>query len=409
MVPKRDFHDYGSKYKAAVKHIEDSNLSNKNKELILKFDEACMLEGLSKPRRLKLIGSLKLLARDFLKKDFDKATIDDLKKVVIKIENKDDYSVWTKQSYRAIMKKFYKWVKYGDEYKTKRDYPKIVNWINTNIKNKDKPRVQASDIITEEEITKLLNAAEHPRDKAFISLLYELGARIGEIGVLAIKDVTKDKYSYIIDLHGKTGHRTPRVVISDPYLTSWINNHPLKNNPDAPLWIQVGDREHKRIGYGCVRKLLERLKTKAGIKKRIYNHLFRHSRVTHLLGNKQINEAQAKVYFGWVPSSKMLSEYSHLISSDVNDAILDLHGIKKDEKAESKLKPKQCPTCKSINSHDALFCQRCSNVLDVKTAIELDEKRKKRDMMMKKLLDNPDVLSVMVDKMEEMGIVEERF
>jgi len=29
--------------------------------------------------------------------------------------------------------------------------------------------------------------------------------------------------------------------------------------------------------------------------------------------------------------------------------------------------------------------------------------------MMKKLLQNPDVLSVMVDKMEEMGIVKEGF
>ena len=136
--------------------------------------------------------------------------------------------------------------------------------------------------------------------------------------------------------------------------------------------------------------------------------MFRHSRVTHLLGNKQINEAQAKVYFGWVPSSKMLSEYSHLISSDVNDAILDLHGIKKEEASESKLKPKQCPTCKAINARDALFCQKCSNILDVKSAAQLDEKRKKKDEMMKKLVQNPDILSFLVNKMEEMGVTVEK-
>ncbi|MFH1840092.1 MAG: site-specific integrase [Nanoarchaeota archaeon] len=408
MVPERDFHKYSAQLKRALQRVEESTISRKNKNIIFKFDKGCKLEGLSDPRRLKLVGNLHIIARDLLKKDFDKATKENVKDVVFKIESREDYSVWTKQNYRVILKKFYKWLKFGDDYKSMREYPPIVSWINTNVKNKDKPRIQASDILTEDEVKKLIDVADHPRDKAFISLLYELGARVGEIGLLRIKDVTKDKYSFIIDLRGKTGHRTPRVVISDPYLTNWLNNHPLKDDLNAPLWVTLGMRAHQRLGYASVRKLLARLKKKAGIKKRIYNHLFRHTRVTHLLGNKQINEAQAKVYFGWVPSSKMLSEYSHLLSSDVNDAILDLHGIKKEEQKESKLKPKHCPTCKAINASDALFCQRCSKPLDVKIAIELDEKRQRKDDMMKKLLEDPKIVSIMVDKMEELGLVHEK-
>ena len=49
-----------------------------------------------------------------------------------------------------------------------------------------------------------MDVAEHPRDKAFVSMLYELGARIGEIGALSIKDMTRDRYGYLIDLEGKT-------------------------------------------------------------------------------------------------------------------------------------------------------------------------------------------------------------
>lgn len=156
--------------------------------------------------------------------------------------------------------------------------------------------------------------------------------------------------------------------------------------------------------YGTFRKLILRLKDKAEIKKRLYHHLFRHTRVTHLLINKQINEAQAKVYFGWVPSSTMLSEYSHLISSDVNNAILEIHGIKTSESKESLLRPKQCPRCSTINSKDARFCHRCGSILDVDTAIKLDEERTRGDKLMSELVKDPEIQKTLVKKIVEMGI-----
>lgn len=265
--------------------------------------------------------------------------------------------------------------------------------------------MQASDILTEREIKKLLDVAGHPRDKAFISMLYELGARIGEIGSLQIKDVTRDRYSYIVDINGKTGHRTPRIVMSDPYITSWLNLHPERDNPESPLWVLTGNtNKNQRMEYGAFRALIQRLRKKAKIRKRVYPHLFRHTRVTHLLINRQISEAQAEVYFGWVPSSKMLSEYSHLLSSDVNDAILEIHGIKKTKEKESLLKPKQCQSCSAINSKDALFCQKCSKVLDVKTAIELDEKRKSSDEIITALTKNPRSLKKVAEILSELGL-----
>lgn len=332
------------------------------------------------------MGSLKIIARDYTSCDFDKMDKKAIEEIVLKIDSREDYSVWTKQSYRAIIKKFFKWLHQGESY-TIHEYPKLVSWIRTNVKKKNKPKVQASDLLTEEEVKRLIDAAEHPRDKAFVSMLYELGARIGEIGGLRIKDITKDKYSYIIDLSGKTGHRTPRVVISDPHITTWLNTHPCRNNPNSPLWIQLGKRnKQKPMIYGTFRKLVLRLKNRAKIKKRLYHHLFRHTRVTHLLLNKEINEAQAKVYFGWVPDSRMLSEYSHLVASDVNKTILQIHGIKTKESKESVLRPKQCPRCKKINSKGALFCQNCGSIMDIKTAIKLDEERTSSDDVMTELV-----------------------
>lgn len=403
MTPPRDIHNYEGRYKAMLKRIRGSSISLRDKELILNFDNVCLLEGLSKPRRLTLLDKILRLAEHYFKKDLDKVTVKDIKDVVTRLEKRPDYSVWTKQNYRAIIKKFFKWMEYGDNYKSIMEYPKTVSWINTNVKKKDQPKVQASDLLTEEEIDRLIKTAEHPRDKAFISMLYELGARIGEIGNLEIKDISKDRYSYLLDLRGKTGRRTPRIVISSPYIVNWLNVHPERENPHSPLWILTGKRNRvRKMQYGSLRALVIRLAKRANVKKRVYPHLFRHTRVTHLMINKQISEQQAKVYFGWVPGSKMLSEYSHLVSSDVNDAILEMHGIRKAEQSESKLKPKQCLMCETINSNNALFCQRCGNVLDTKAAIYLDREMTGRGQLVNKLLQDPDVQKLLKEKMVEI-------
>ncbi|MFH1367948.1 MAG: tyrosine-type recombinase/integrase [Elusimicrobiota bacterium] len=398
MKPAKDIHSYNLKYERAKEYLSKVEISAKNKKMIEKFDEACQLEGLGIPRRLKLIGSLIIIVKDYLKKDFDKADKDDLKNTVLKLDSKEDYSPWTKHSYKSVIKKFYKWLVFGDDYKFKLEYPEIVNWIRVHVKRKEQPKVQASEILTEKEVEKLIDSAEHPRDKAFVAMLYELGARIGEIGTLRIGDISKDKYSLIVDLNGKTGHRTPRIVESVPFVTAWLNEHPFRNDPSTPLWVMIGDRnKNRRMEYQTFRAVVLRLAKKAKLKKRIYPHLFRHSRVTHLLTNKQINESQAKVYFGWTPSSNMLSEYSHLISQDVNNVILEIHGIKPTEEKKDP-KVRQCPRCKILVRKDFLFCPSCSSPIDMQTVIKIDEQKAEIDQITKKLLSEDIELKELITK-----------
>jgi len=96
MISTKDIHDYSEKYESALRRVKKSAISRGNKDLILDFDRACFLEGLGKPRRIRLIGALFTLAKIYLQKDFDKATEKDIKEVVIKIESREDYSPWTK-------------------------------------------------------------------------------------------------------------------------------------------------------------------------------------------------------------------------------------------------------------------------------------------------------------------------
>ena len=92
--------------------------------------------------------------------------------------------------------------------------------------------------------------------------------------------------------------------------------------------------------------------------------------------NKQINESQAKVYFGWVPSSDMLSNYSHITSRDVNNTMLEINGLKPSEQVTGK-KAKICRNCQKPNDTQDSFCGYCAKPLDFKTLMDVEFKAKR--------------------------------
>jgi integrase len=78
-------------------------------------------------------------------------------------------------------------------------------------------------------------------------MLYKLGARIGEISNLEIKDITKDQYSSLVDLNGKTGRRTPRIVISSPYIAALGCQGKEKQADKDEIWFP--ESPDTKIGY----------------------------------------------------------------------------------------------------------------------------------------------------------------
>lgn len=399
----RDIHEYDRHLELLVKHIKESEITETSKQILLDFDRAMLLlEDLGKPRRIKLLGSMFFLAREYFHGDLENVTLDQIKDCVRTLEGLN-LSPWTVAGYKISIRKFFKWRAYGDDEAHTRDPPENVRWIRAYVKKKNQPHIQASDILTEDEALKLIEVATHPRDRAFIAMLYELGSRIGEIGGLNVGDVSRDQYSFLVDLTGKTGHRTPRIVLSDPYLTEWLDSHPRRNDPAAPLWVCPNGRGGwKRMMYAALRNLVLRLKKKAGITKRLYPHLFRHSRVTHLLMKRQLNEAQAKVYFGWTPDSKMLSEYAHLMSRDVNDTILQIHGIKVADEPQAP-DTKLCPRCKRINSPGARFCVHCSSLLDPAEAFRQDAEQGKTNRLLDLIMQDEGIQKIVLQKLMEMN------
>ncbi|MEK6902617.1 MAG: tyrosine-type recombinase/integrase, partial [archaeon] len=133
-----------------------------------------------------------------LGKPFSECTRDDIEGLMVEIGQRD-YAEWTKADYRIILKRFYKWLLGNNE-----EFPIQVKWIRYR---EPKNTILPEELLTEEEVLRVVDKTKLIRDKAFIYLLYESGARIGEILTLSIKHVTIGNPISSILVSGKTGQR----------------------------------------------------------------------------------------------------------------------------------------------------------------------------------------------------------
>ncbi len=398
-----------------LKRLSNENTLEINKQKIREFLDDIKLEGLSEIRRLNYCQRLRIVARwvpdKFL--DPDKST---LKQIMLKLS--DGYSEWTVTTYQKMLKKFYRYVL------SKAKYDEISGMIKIN--SNPASRIKPDSLITKEEVRTFIDQSYNTRDQALFSLLYDSGCRIGELLGMDIKDVGFDDYGAIIRVSGKTGYRQVRIVgDSIVYLRSWIDNHPLKNNPNSPLFCGLKDSiMHDRLNYRDVYAIIKRVSKRVGETRRIYPHLFRHTRAT-LLASK-VAEAPLESQMGWVHGSKQTRTYVHLSMRDQDNAILKAYGI--DIKEDDKIKedrPKQCPRCGELNPSDATYCKRCWLPFDIKLAIELEQSKKQAeqviqssdivDPLTKKILDTVDdsnkikILLEILKNISSDKVKEERF
>lgn len=382
--------------------LDKDNIPTRSKVIIKQFCEYGVTRGLSKSRIIKYLDVLRVFAHS-VKKNFDKVSRSDIERFVRRLEERN-LSAWTKHTQKIIIKRFYKWLKGNDEF-----YPEEVRWLKCRIKRAEMKLPEEGDLVTEKDIETLINVANHPRDKALISCLYESGCRIGEIASLQIKNIIFDEYGTVMAVQGKTGSRKIRLVFSTPYLATWLQNHPLRESKEAPLWINIGTKNHQKpLEYNAIRAQLRKLFKRAKIDKKANPHSFRHARATYLANH--LTEFQMNQYFGWIQGSTMPAIYVHLSGKETESAILELNGLKTTkEKRESLLKPKKCVRCDTINNQESSFCSKCGGILDIETAIKYEEARKEEqkvrseaDELMNKLIKDPEVLNLLIKKLEEM-------
>ncbi|MBP2030380.1 MULTISPECIES: tyrosine-type recombinase/integrase [Methanosarcinaceae] len=354
-------YDFSKRIASAEQRVLDADYSQKNKDTIFSFVHVLYAEGLSEARILKYLSNLNILASWF-DKDFDEVTKSDMYRVVAEIE-RSDRKAWTKQGYKVTIKRFFRWL-----HNSETD-PEITRWIKTNIKQCD--QILPEELLTEDEVKQMIDVCDHPRNRAMVAMWYDAGGRVGEMGEAKIKHFVPDVYGAVLMVKGKTGMRRIRLVFSAPYVSKWLDTHPERDNPDAPLWVNYGKYKGRAMKYGGIRMVIKRAANKAGIKKRVYNHLFRHSRITEYA--TFMTQAQLEKNMGWVHGTRQSGTYIHLAGAQVDSTILEHYGLKEKQDKPSELTPKNCPRCKTTNGPTADFCSNCGMALNAVAATNVDD------------------------------------
>ncbi len=291
---KIDIYNFEARLSKVELRIRNSSVPEESKKSIFEFETFCFASGLSIVRVEKYMNALKKLS-GMLSMPLGNVEKNEMLQLVSKIE-RSSWSSWTKHDYKVCLKKFYAWS----------GKPDLISWIKAKNTNSHK---LPEELLSPAEIEAMLAAALTVEDRALIFCLWESGCRIGEILSLQVKNCFFDSIGAKIIVEGKTGMRRVRLIDSASILDSCINGR----SGSARVWD---------LTYGAASMRLRRIAKRALIQKRIYPHLFRHSRATFLAS--YLTEAQMCQYLGWVMGSGMFRVYVHMSGGDLDTALIRL-------------------------------------------------------------------------------------
>ncbi len=233
------------------------------------------------------------------------------------------------------------------------------------------PKVKSEDdILTEEEVKRIIETPRSLRYRALLGILYEGGFRIQEMAYLRWRDVIFFEWGCRIRTDGKTEkERNVPIIAYRELLAQWRTEHP-DPSPDNFVFVNYHNRPLK---YQSIEKAIQGFCAEAGIQKHITPHIFRHSRVTHVLRAGMQETIAKKTFWGNI-NTDMVATYAHLTSDDAQDEFARLAGIEipEREKAVSELQPVQCPTCHKVMPPGFRFCARCGLTLTAEAAESLN-------------------------------------
>ena len=259
----------------------------------------------------------------------------------------------------------------------------------------------AADLLTTDEITEIIKTCTTSRDRAIVMMLYEGGFRIGEIGSMKWGDLRFDDHGIVVNVNFKTRRpRYIRLVMAREFLIKWKSDYPFR--PIAPAMPVFVTEHNTPLTHSSVGMQLKRLAQRAGVEKHITPHVFRHSRITHLI-NEGVSESVIKLMMWGSLTTNMFQTYAHLTGGDIDREILRTYGITidkgKGKETNKRLKPRQCPNCYNINSPVANYCEIC--------ATELSEEAVATDSQItSSVLKSPEALQAFVNKLVDEKLKE---
>lgn len=185
------------------------------------------------------------------------------------------------------------------------------------------------DTLSFEDVDKITKAIDlgtdlGVRNQCMIEVLYGCGLRVSELIVLKISDINFKENFIKVEGKGKKVRYVPLANYTSKLIQKYIknvraNNKIAKKHEDYLFLNSRGSSMSRVIVFIIIKELVE----KAGVRKNISPHTFRHSFATHLLQNgADLRFIQEMLGHSSITTTEI---YTHLNTDELHDVILKFH------------------------------------------------------------------------------------
>ncbi len=185
------------------------------------------------------------------------------------------------------------------------------------------------DTLDLHEIDILLAAIDHsklegPRNRAIIEVLYSSGLRVSELTNLKLSNLFLETGFLRVVGKGNKERLVPIGSEAIKYLTIYLDevrtNQKIKKGEEDLVFL---NRNGSRLSRVMIFTLIKDITARAGIKKKVSPHTFRHSFATHLIeGGADLRAVQEMLGHESITTTEI---YTHLDKSYLKQVIKEYH------------------------------------------------------------------------------------
>ena len=319
-------------------------------------------------------------------------------------EDPDQRWITTWNDYLVRIKHFFRWL-YNCRIRLDHSQDHSSNdWYTpefVNIRKKKTKRLSPYgeyEIWDIEDLKTVVKYEPHKRNKAILSLLWDLNGRNHEITLLRIKHIRlKERYGEgEIPHQAKTGSGPILLTFSFPYVRDWLNEHPFRNTPEArlicslnngapikpeALWTMMNQlrlRISRLIETGSITDDAERERLQVLISTKRFNpYCLRHSSISY--DSDFLPDYALKKKVRWSMNSNQPSRYIKTrMGNDLKQKILVQNGIISEGEGRPLPTIAECPRCNLVNTIENKFCSACAYPLIPSAFEEIKEQENSR-------------------------------
>ncbi|HDZ60747.1 MAG TPA: hypothetical protein ENH46_03515 [Candidatus Pacearchaeota archaeon] len=277
--------------------------------------------------------------------------------------NNCDKSVWTKDELKVYIKQFLNW-----HYK---DLELVENF-KASGKKEINPKITENNLITEDEIEKMLRQTESFKESAYLLVAFQTGARPQELITMLWQDVKfEDEYADLTLFSSKTKRARTFPVVKKTMKALWDWKQHFSYSDVKPQDYVFPSRWRDRpLTTAGINKMLRRMAKKAGIQKDVWGYLLRHSKATRLY-----EELPQQIVEKLMGHKNMAGIYAHISSKKAREELLkkvyhieDLPPKKKEE-LEKKIEDQS----KIIKSDQKIIQQHTNAIIEIKNMVDIFE------------------------------------